>query len=665
MCPEQLLDMQNSVPFSCCSEDMNMNEGRTGTFPKRVCEYQCTPGDEHDAGDSSRVLQQNLLDISNHTKTNGAFSRHQELDSSKCEPDVQLLGNARSPGQEKSYGELTCEGAQWEMNNATSGSEEEGEERSVSDTGTYSDQLCSAGLEPGAQPEHWEEEESDQLGRVTAPGSRHTLRPGNSPSTEPPGEPDLVIEVTGGQRIHAHKSVLAEKSDYFRARSSRDILKIKGVSYQTLQLLVDYIYKLELEVRQDNVVEVISGAKFLQIPCAVQCAMDSMRSQVSLKNCYQVLHIAKKHRLNELREATYRFMSEHYLQVLRDPAVYGKLTGAERDLILQRRMDGKQCLVVAEINDAFERLSSSSRPQSRESSRPQSPSSVMSLEEDVNTYQVHCYNESSGGWRSLTKIPEEANTKGCGVCVLYNYLFIAGGIKGSGDKAKLSDQVFCYNTLTDSWDKVRAMSQPRSQLKLVALDGYLYAVGGECLFTVEKYDPRLDRWSSVASLPKGAFAVAHEATTCNGEIYVSGGTLFYRLLKYDPKRDEWQECPYNNSRRRSAGMVSHRGCIYRFDVSREHGLSVFTYNSIARHWSEGIKLLRPGPPPPNLPFRCTVMGTNIYCLNRASMLRIPLPPEGTGGMMCSCEPEHFPSPEDAKGVLFPFVLSLPDAKSVH
>ncbi|KAM8953062.1 kelch repeat and BTB domain-containing protein 11 [Pelodytes ibericus] len=646
------MDIEKSVSVPAYPGGLNMNEL---DFTKRAREFQETTGDHMEASGSIKSLQNNVMDSSHVTETNGGYS----MQSSKCETVMQ------SPGEEMSFhqgftsdakdsscserlSEQSMVRSQWDMNNATSESEEEGEESSLSENQSFYNQQSNQLLEK-------------QLGKDNGQNETHTG------INVPQGEPDLTIEVTGGQRIRAHKTILAEKSDYFRARSSRDILKIKGLSYQTLQLLVDYIYSSDLEVKLDNVVEVISGAKFLQIPCAVQCAMDSMKSQISLKNCYQVLYIAKKQRLNELKEAAYKFMSDHFLQVLRDPTVYGKLTGAERDLILQRRMDGKQYLVVAEINDAFERLSSSSRPQSRESSRPQSPSSVISLEEDGTTYQVHCYNESTGCWRSLTRLPDEANTKGCGVCVLYNYLFIAGGIKGNGDKAKLSDQVFCYNPLTDTWDKVRGLSQPRSQLKLVALEGHLYAIGGECLFTVEKYDPRMDRWSSVAPLPKGAFAVAHEATTCNGEIYVSGGTLFYRLLKYDPKRDEWQECPYNNSRRRSAGMVSHRSCIYRFDVSREHGLSVFTYNSMARHWSECVSLLRPGPgpPPPSVPFRCTVMGSNIYCLNRANTLRVPLPPEGTGGEMQSCEPEHFLSPEESKGVMYPFVLSLPEGRSVQ
>ncbi|NXR00902.1 KBTBB protein, partial [Sagittarius serpentarius] len=493
----------------------------------------------------------------------------------------------------------------------------------------------------------------------------------------PAEEPDLVIEVSG-RRIRAHKSVLAAKSDYFRARASRDVLRVKGVSYGALRLLIDYVYTARMgEVRHDNLAEVVSGARVLQMPCALHCAAEAMRAQLRLDNCYQLLCLAKKQRLAELREAAYRFMSDHYLEVLREPSVYGRLSGTERDLILQRRMEaGRPCLLVAEVSDAFERPGGGSRPQSRESSRPQSPSSVVSLEESGSL--IHCYQEASGEWRVLTRLPEEANAKGCAMCVLHNYLFRAGGIAagpaGSEPRARLSDKVFCYNPLTDTWSQVRPLAQPRSQLKLLALDGYLYAVGGECLFTVERYDPRADRWSSVAPLPKGAFAVAHEATTCNGEIYVSGGSLFYRLLKYDPKRDEWQECPYNSSRRRSADMVAFKSFIYRFDVSSGRGgeqgpgggagggVEVFRYNTVAKRWSQCASLRPSGGP--IQPFRCAPLGNTIYCVNRTGTLRFSLAQDGEveadGGLKGTFDGELLKAPLDAKGVLLPFVLTLPE-----
>lgn len=456
-------------------------------------------------------------------------------------------------------------------------------------------------------------------------------------------EPDLVIEV-GGQTINAHKSVLAEKSDYFKARLSRDILKVKGVSYKTLSTLIDYVYTNQMNVSKDNVVDVIMGAKILQIPCAVQAAMDSMSAQITAGNCYEILAIAKKQRLSELKETAYGFMSDNFLQILKDPSVYGRLTGSERDLILKKRLDGRKTLMVAEINDVFDRVGS--RPPSRCGSRPQSPLSVGSLEEN---HMIYYFNETANDWRSLTAMPEDINTKGCGVCTMYNYLFVAGGIKGYGDKGKVSDKVFCYNPITNQWAEVRPLNQARAQLKLVSMDGYLYAIGGECLFTVEKYDPRMDRWTTVAPLPKGAFAVAHEATTCSGELYISGGSLFYRLLKYDPKRDEWQECPYNNSRKKSSDMVALKSFIYRFDVNREQGITVFKYNTIVKMWHDCASE-RLGS---HLPFRCAVIGNCIYCVNKSKTLQFIVEEQDAYFVE-----EPLRAPLEAKGVLFPFVLSL-------
>ncbi|KAM4542005.1 kelch repeat and BTB domain-containing protein 11 [Odontesthes bonariensis] len=464
-------------------------------------------------------------------------------------------------------------------------------------------------------------------------------------NAQPKTEPDLVIEV-GGQTISVHKSVLAEKSDYFKARLSRNILKVKGVSYKTLSTLVDYVYTSKISVGKDNVVDVITGAKILQIPCAVQAAMDSMSEQVTAENCYEILNIAKKQRLSELKETAYGFMSDNFLQIFKDPAVYGRLTGSERDLILKKRMEGRKTLMVAEINDVFDRVGS--RPPSRCGSRPQSPLSVGSLEEN---HMIYYFNEAENDWRPLTVMPEDINTKGCGICTMYNYLFVAGGIKGYGDKGKVSDKVFYYNPITNRWAEVRPLNQGRAQLKLVSMDGYLYAIGGECLFTVEKYDPRTDRWTTVAPLPKGAFAVAHEATTCSGELYVSGGSLFYRLLKYDTKRDEWQECPYNNSRKKSTDMVALKSFIYRFDVNREHGITVFKYNSIVKMWHDCASQ-RLGS---HLPFRCAVIGNCIYCVNKSQTLQFVVEEDNAFFVE-----ETLKAPMEAKGVLFPFVLSLPE-----
>ncbi|XP_034721519.1 kelch repeat and BTB domain-containing protein 11-like, partial [Etheostoma cragini] len=249
-------------------------------------------------------------------------------------------------------------------------------------------------------------------------------------------------------------------------------------------------------------------------------------------------------------------------------------------------------------------------------------------------------------WEELTRLPEDVPPHGSAMCTLYNYLFVAGGASGS----KASDRVFCFDPRTRRWSRTRPLGEPRCQLRLVSMDGHLYAVGGECLFTVERYDPRADRWSAVAPLPKGSFAVAHEAAACGGELFVSGGSLFYRLLRYDVRRDAWEECPFNESRRRSTDMVAHGALVYRFDVERERGaVSVHKYNTAAKAWHGGASF----PLADTLAFRCAVLGGRIYCVNRSRTLQFDVGGESEGFL-----PDVLPPPPDARGALTPFVLAL-------
>lgn len=372
-------------------------------------------------------------------------------------------------------------------------------------------------------------------------------------------------------------------------------------------------------------------------------AAAEMWPQISAENCYELLTKAKRSGAEEQKERLYRYMSDHYLTVLRTPGVFGRLSAGEREHILTRRMEGTKVLAVAETCEVLERGGS------REDSRPQSP--LLAAPEYSSQRRVFCLHPERRQWEVLTSLPEEIPARGSGMCTLYNYLFVAGGMSAQGDgRSRASDRVFCYNPLTGSWSQTRPLSQPRCQLRLVSMDGYLFAVGGECLFTVERYDPRTDRWSPVAPLPKGSFAVAHEATSCGGELFVSGGSLFYRLLRYDSRRDEWEECPFNESRRRSTDMVAHRSLVYRFDVDRERaGVNVYKYNTVVKVWHGGASFPLRNP----LPFRCVVLEDRIYCVNRSQTLQFEVREEREGFL-----PEVLPAPAEARGALVPFVLSL-------
>lgn len=61
----------------------------------------------------------------------------------------------------------------------------------------------------------------------------------------------------------------------------------------------------------------------------------------------------------------------------------------------------------------------------------------------------------------------------------------------------------------------------RSNFKLLAVNGKLYAIGGQSLSNVECYNPENDWWNFVASMPNPL--AEFSACECKGKIYVIGG----------------------------------------------------------------------------------------------------------------------------------------------
>ncbi|XP_053546895.1 kelch domain-containing protein 7A [Bombina bombina] len=343
-------------------------------------------------------------------------------------------------------------------------------------------------------------------------------------------------------------------------------------------------------------------------------------------NCYEVLCLAKKHKLDILQTAAYKIMSNDYLQILQNPSIYGRLNATERDLILDNRMRGRRVVAIADIDT-----------QHYSSSQNKSSLSYYDSDKDL--------------WLQLSNIPGEAVSRGCAMATMFNYLFVALGCEGPGREMKPSKRVFCYNPFSDNWKEICPLNEARPHCKLVALDGHLYAIGGECLHTVECYDPRHNKWSYVAPLPNDTFAVAHMATACEDGIYVTGGTIRYMLLRYHEKDKMWKSSIISGSKDRTTEMVAVNNFLYRFDLNRNTGISVHRCSVRARIWYECANYPMPYPSS----FQCAVIDKNIYCISRTFHLRFladDISPRFMDGTLTI--------PSSPKGALFPFVLVIPD-----
>lgn len=365
-------------------------------------------------------------------------------------------------------------------------------------------------------------------------------------------------------------------------------------------------------------------------------SLEEFESKIDLGNCLEALDLAKKHRQTSLQQAALEVMSDNYLQVLREPNIYGWLLAGERLQIQKQRMRGAPLVMVAHMD-----------PQdcSRTSGGPPAE------DEQSTSSAIYYYDAHADSWHPLCLIPQEVVSKACAVCTMDNYLFVAVGCQGTHGGTAPSKRVFCFNPLTSIWKEISPMNEARPCCKLAALEGYVYAIGGECLSSVERYDPREDKWTFVAPLPNNTFAVAHQVAVSNGELYVSGGTFKCMLLCYSPKSNSWRSSQLPGSTDKTADMVAVRRCLYRFDINPVLGVSVYRYHTGVRLWYKCSSRRLPRCPA----FHCVALDDTIFCVSRHFTMRFV-----ADEVSPAFAEEPLSALSAAKGMLLPFVLALPE-----
>uniref|UniRef100_A0A2K5RPW6 Kelch like family member 5 n=1 Tax=Cebus imitator TaxID=2715852 RepID=A0A2K5RPW6_CEBIM len=158
---------------------------------------------------------------------------------------------------------------------------------------------------------------------------------------------------------------------------------------------------------------------------------------------------------------------------------------------------------------------------------------------------VECYNPKTKTWSVMP--PMSTHRHGLGVAVLEGPMYAVGGHDGWS----YLNTVERWDPQARQWNFVATMSTPRSTVGVAVLSGKLYAVGGRdgssCLKSVECFDPHTNKWTLCAQMSKRRGGVG--VTTWNGLLYAIGGhdapasNLTSRLSdcveRYDPKTDMW------------------------------------------------------------------------------------------------------------------------------
>jgi N-acetylneuraminic acid mutarotase len=179
-------------------------------------------------------------------------------------------------------------------------------------------------------------------------------------------------------------------------------------------------------------------------------------------------------------------------------------------------------------------------------------------------------------WSYVRPLPDP-NGRGSGAAAAAgDRIYVTGG--DDGTTAPSLGTLLIYDPKTDQWDTGRPMLTARSNLKLVHLGRYIYAIGGiangkppgsqaptgPALNTVERYDPGQNQWAPVASMITPRVNVA--TAVVGDQIVVIGGAdgpdfdhlhPLETIEVYSRANDEWTQFdpPLNQAR---SGMTSAR-----------------------------------------------------------------------------------------------------------
>ncbi|KAI8516108.1 protein polyubiquitination [Branchiostoma belcheri] len=346
---------------------------------------------------------------------------------------------------------------------------------------------------------------------------------------------DEICVVVDEKRLHIQKNVLSEGSEYFRAllasgmkESQKNQVVLHGVSLPAFQVILEFLLTESLCCNDVSVEEVLDTAVFLQM----EGLLNYVTRNMTVATCVACLRIAEKHFIPSLGNAAYRFMTRHYIDLLKS-AEFNRLPTLQKRRLASYRRTAVPPAPFEQNNSSQHCYLVEYEPTAAQFMCAVGNYNVASPKSPDDPRPLYVFNHLDAGWQNLGKFPDEHSTHGCSVCVIHNFLVILGGYTNA-KRDSLQTKAFVYDPLFNSWSDFPPLPTPRALLGLAAMENrdIIYALGGsvvkvdssghpapEPLACVEVYDLRKGEWREGPRLPKPI--VRSNAVTCNDTVYTN------------------------------------------------------------------------------------------------------------------------------------------------
>ena len=184
------------------------------------------------------------------------------------------------------------------------------------------------------------------------------------------------------------------------------------------------------------------------------------------------------------------------------------------------------------------------------------------------------YDPVKDAWRDLPPMPVGLSHPGA--AALNGKLYVAGGFTigppsgPRGGHFGAVDSFFVYDPMTNRWQTLAPLSNPRGSVGLAAVAGKIHAVGGRgedqnTVGTHEIYDPATGKWTPAPPLPtpRDHFGIA----VLDGRIHVVGGRTGEPSVNlaqheiFDPATGQWTQAAPLPTARSGNTAAAYRGLV--------------------------------------------------------------------------------------------------------
>ncbi len=134
-----------------------------------------------------------------------------------------------------------------------------------------------------------------------------------------------IMLMAEGQSIPCHRVALAAASEYFHTSitasmegtgGNHNLLEIGDIKFQTLQLIVSYLYTGFINLTIDNANDVIAASKLLKLESLYRTCEDHLNDVANVRNCITLYRVAKLHGMGGLTDKARKLMLEKFTDVV-------------------------------------------------------------------------------------------------------------------------------------------------------------------------------------------------------------------------------------------------------------------------------------------------------------------------------------------------------------